>query len=70
MQLLKVFIIFFIPLWLFIPFGDAEVLQVDSDFDGKMDQWRHMSDDNKIVKIEVVRSGPIAISSINIDQEE
>ena len=30
----------------------GEVLQVDSDFDGKMDQWHHLYDDNKIIKID------------------
>ncbi len=30
----------------------GEVLQVDNNFDGKMDQWHHMSDGNKIIKIE------------------
>ena len=30
----------------------GEVLQVDNNFDGKMDQWHHMSGDNKIIKID------------------
>ncbi|SVE31698.1 uncharacterized protein METZ01_LOCUS484552, partial [marine metagenome] len=35
----------------------ADVLQLDNDFDGKMDQWHHMSDDNKIIKIEYDNNG-------------
>ena len=30
----------------------GEVLQIDNNFDGKMDQWHHMSNHNKILKIE------------------
>ena len=66
MLLLKVFVIFLIPFWLFIPPIDAEVLQVDSDFDGKMDQWRHMSNDNKIIKIEYDKNGDNNIDQVDI----
>ena len=30
----------------------GEVLQIDNNFDGKMDQWHHISGDKKIIKIE------------------
>ena len=66
MLLLKVFVIFLIPFWLFIPSIDAEVLQVDSDFDGKMDQWHHMSNDNKIIKIEYDKNNDNNVDQVDI----
>jgi hypothetical protein len=30
----------------------AEVVKIDSNFDGKMDQWRHNTVDGKISKIQ------------------
>ncbi len=30
----------------------AEILQIDSDFDGKPDQWHHRSEDGKLIKID------------------
>ena len=39
------------------PTVNGEVLQVDSDYDGKMDQWHHRSDDGKIIKIEFDKNG-------------
>jgi hypothetical protein len=35
----------------------AEVFQIDSDFDGKLDQWHHKSKDGKIIKIEYDKNG-------------
>ena len=29
----------------------AEVLQIDSDFDGKLDQWHHKSKNGKMKKL-------------------
>ena len=38
----------------FIPFSHiaAEVIQIDSDFNGKFDQWHHKSKEGKIIKIQ------------------
>ena len=44
----------------------GEVLKVDNNFDGKMDQWHHMSDDNKIIKIEYDNNGDGKIDQTDI----
>ena len=40
--------------------------EIDSNDDGKMDQWHHMSDDNKIIKIEYDNNGDGQIDQIDI----
>ena len=44
----------------------GEVLQIDNNFDGKMDQWRHMSSNNKILKIEYDNNGDGKIDQTDI----
>jgi len=44
----------------------SEVLQVDSNFDGEMDQWHHMSDNNKVIKIEYDNNGDSKIDQTDI----
>ena len=36
----------------FVEMGNANIAKVDSNFDGKMDQWRHTTPEGKITKIE------------------
>ena len=62
----------FIPIFLislllwWVPSIDAEVLQVDSDSDGKMDQWHHLSGNNKIIKVEYDKNGDYKIDQVDI----
>jgi len=38
-------------------FAGAEVIQVDSNFDGNLDQWHHKSEDVKLMKVEYYKNG-------------
>ena len=53
MSLIKLFIsISFFFFCLNVAPLTAEIIQIDSDFDSKMDQWHHKSKDENITKIE------------------
>ena len=49
---LNVLTILYLSFFVFIVPANGEITQVDSNFDGKMDQWRHMSPNGKIIKVE------------------
>ncbi len=44
----------------------GEILQVDSDFNGKMDQWHEMSDDGQTIKIEYDTNGDGKLDQVDI----
>jgi hypothetical protein len=43
-----------------------KVIQVDSDFDGKLDQWQHKSEDDRLLKVEYDKNGDGKIDQIDI----
>ena len=51
-NILKTFVISFLGMALFANLSFAKVSKVDSNFDGKMDQWHHSNEEGKLYKIE------------------
>ena len=49
-----------------ITFAEAGVTQVDSDFDGKLDQWQHKSEEGQLLKIEYDKNGDGKVDQIDI----
>ena len=47
-------------------FAEGMVLPVDSDFDGKLDQWQHKSEDGQLLKVEYDKNGDGKIDQIDI----
>ena len=50
----------FILVWILFSlstFVEGSVVQLDSDFDGKLDQWHHKTSDGKLEKVEYDRNG-------------
>jgi len=37
--------------------AEGVVMQVDSDFDGKLDQWQHKSEEGRLLKVEYDKNG-------------
>ena len=58
--------LFFLIAWLWVPLAGAEVLQIDSDFDGKMDQWHEMSDTGQLVKVEYDTNGDGQLDQVDV----
>ena len=46
--------------------AEAVVIQVDSDFDGKLDQWQHKSEDDRLLKVEYDKNGDGKVDQIDI----
>ena len=51
-RFVRILVIGFFICFMFLPYASGEITQVDSNFDGKMDQWRHMSSNGQIAKVE------------------
>ena len=49
-----------------ITFAEGVVIQVDSNFDGKLDQWQHKSEEDKLLKIEYDKNGDGKVDQIDI----
>ena len=47
-------------------FAGAEVIQVDSNFDGNLDQWHHKSEDGQLLKVEYDKNGDGKVDQIDI----
>ena len=42
------------------------MIQIDSDFDGKLDQWQHKSEDDHLLKVEYDKNGDGKIDQIDV----
>ena len=49
-----------------ITFAESVVLQLDSNFDGKPDQWQHKSEEDQLIKIEYDKNGDGKVDQIDI----
>ena len=47
-------------------FAEGVVIQIDSDFDGKLDQWQHKSEDDHLLKVEYDKNGDGKIDQIDV----
>ncbi|MFP6638489.1 MAG: hypothetical protein VB778_07690 [Nitrospinaceae bacterium] len=45
---------------------EGVVIPVDSDFDGKLDQWQHKSEDGVLLKVEYDKNGDGKIDQIDV----
>ena len=46
--------------------AEGVVIQIDSDFDGKLDQWQHKSEDDHLLKVEYDKNGDGKIDQIDV----
>ena len=46
--------------------AEGVVFPVDSDFDGRLDQWQHKSEDGSLLKVEYDKNGDGKIDQIDI----
>ena len=47
-------------------FAEGVVIQIDSDFDGKLDHWQHKSEDDHLLKVEYDKNGDGKIDQIDV----
>jgi hypothetical protein len=60
---------YFLTVFIFftlITFAESVVIQVDSNFDGKLDQWQHKSEEDQLLKIEYDKNGDGKVDQIDI----
>ena len=51
-RFVRILIIGFLIFFMFLPYASGEVTEIDSNFDGKMDQWKYLSLEGKVSKVE------------------